>query len=448
MVTIHTQAAYDIVVAGGGPAGLSAAQVAAAQGLRVLLIEKHAEIGSPTRTSGGSFIADLVALGVPPHLYHPVHHCHVFGPSTRATFSYKESPRNNFPPLSGKAAMSLRPKTGSNCLTSPKHSIGCVVNVRSLYQYLAEQAVSSGAELRVQSQVLNLVRDGGAVRGVTVRDSAGKVTSISCALVIDATGFSSTLAVKAGIHASYRRAGVGAEYDLYAPHFPEDMAALAVGNGIAPAGYAWAFPYGNHRVRAGVGVLRPDVAADPADFLDDFIRSYEPLREAFIGASPIERHTGVIPGEGTTTRFVTDGLMTTGDSAGQASSLFGEGIRYAMYAGRVAGQVGARAVRQDCVSAAALAPYEHEWRRRFGRSHQLAYVVNRILYGSTDAEWDSAVRALQGCGSGQFARLLASDLSIGLGFRIAMRNPRALGTAAQLLMRARARNTRIAAVAR
>lgn len=416
-VTIHTQVAYDIVVAGGGPAGLSAAQVAAAQGLRVLLIEKHAEIGSPTRTSGGSFIADLVALGVPPHLYHPVRHCHVLGPSTRATFSYKRS-------------------------------IGCVVNVRALYQYLAEQAVSSGAELRVQSQVLNLVRDDGAVRGVTVRDSAGKVTSIPCALVIDATGFSSTLAVKAGIHAGYRRAGVGAEYDLYAPHFPEDMVVLAVGNGIAPAGYAWAFPYGNHRVRAGVGVLRPDVAADPADFLDDFIRSYEPLREAFTGASPIERHTGVIPGEGTTTRFVTDGLMTTGDSAGQASSLFGEGIRYAMYAGRAAGQVGARAVRQGCVSAAALAPYEHEWRRRFGRSHQLAYVVNRILYGSTDAEWDSAVRALQGCGSGQFARLLASDLSIGLGLRIAVHNPRALGTAAHLLMRARARNTRIAAVAR
>ncbi len=34
----------------------------------------------------------------------------------------KESPRNNFPPLSGKAAMSLRPKTGSNCLTSPKYA--------------------------------------------------------------------------------------------------------------------------------------------------------------------------------------------------------------------------------------------------------------------------------------------------------------------------------------
>lgn len=416
MIT-HAQAAYDIVVAGGGPAGLSAAQVAAAQGLRVLLVEKHAEIGSPTRTSGGSFIADLVALGVPPHLYHPVRHCHVFGPSTRARFSYKRS-------------------------------IGCVVNVRALYQYLAEQAVSSGAELRVQSQVLNLVRDGGAVRGVTVRDSAGKVTSISCALVIDATGFSSTLAVKASIHASYRRAGVGAEYDLYAPHFPEDMAALAVGNGIAPAGYAWAFPYGNHRVRAGVGVLRPDVAADPADFLDDFIRSYEPLREAFKGASPIERHTGVIPGEGTTTRFVADGLMTTGDSAGQASTLFGEGIRYAMYAGRAAGQVGARAVRQGCVSAVALAPYEHEWRRRFGRSHQLAYVVNRTLYGSTDAEWDSAIRALQGCGSGQFARVLASDLSIGLAVHIAVRNPRVLGTAASLLKSARARNARRSAVSR
>ena len=62
-----------------------------------------------------------------------------------------------------------------------------------------------------------------------------------------------------------------------------------------------------------------------------------------------------------------------------ATALFGEGIRFAIRAGRLAGEVGAAAVRRGDVSAPALAAYEAEWRRRVGWSHRLAYEVNKIL---------------------------------------------------------------------
>ena len=42
--------------------------------------------------------------------------------------------------------------------------------------------------------------------------------------------------------------------------------------GIAPAGYAWAFPRGETRVRVGVGVIQPDVAANPREL-------YAPLEQ-------------------------------------------------------------------------------------------------------------------------------------------------------------------------
>jgi len=149
---------YDIVVAGGGSAGLSAAQVATAQGLRVLIAEKHAEIeiGSLTRTSGGSFIADMVALGVPPHLYHPIRRCRVCGPSTDETF------------------------------TTSKPT-ACIINVRALYQYLAESAIAAGATLSPRTQVLDVDLTSGPPQVVTLRDHMGATKQVSCALVIDAT---------------------------------------------------------------------------------------------------------------------------------------------------------------------------------------------------------------------------------------------------------------------
>jgi digeranylgeranylglycerophospholipid reductase len=65
------QVPYDAIIAGGGPAGLSAAAALARRGCSALVLEQGHEIGSPIRTSGGSFISELTALGIPADLYHP-----------------------------------------------------------------------------------------------------------------------------------------------------------------------------------------------------------------------------------------------------------------------------------------------------------------------------------------------------------------------------------------
>src|SRR5260370_20905182 len=79
---------FDVVVVGGGPGGLSAAQSAAEKGARVLVLEQADEIGSPTRTSGGSFIKDLEQLGIPAHLYHPIQRCRFISQGNEPTFSF------------------------------------------------------------------------------------------------------------------------------------------------------------------------------------------------------------------------------------------------------------------------------------------------------------------------------------------------------------------------
>jgi len=64
-----------------------------------------------------------------------------------------------------------------------------------------------------------------------------------------------------GLDPGIRRFGVGAEYDLYAPHCDQSEVLLIAGSDFAPSGYAWVFPWGRHRVRVGVGIIHPIRAA-------------------------------------------------------------------------------------------------------------------------------------------------------------------------------------------
>src|SRR5437667_2856839 len=62
----------DVLIVGGGPAGLAAAEAAAKLNVRTVLLERQNEIGYPVHTSGGSWASDLKALGIPENLYHPI----------------------------------------------------------------------------------------------------------------------------------------------------------------------------------------------------------------------------------------------------------------------------------------------------------------------------------------------------------------------------------------
>jgi digeranylgeranylglycerophospholipid reductase len=370
----------DVIIAGSGPAGLSAAAVTARAGLSTLIIERNAAIGVPLRTSGGSWIDELDALGVPAEFYAPIGRIRVIGPNVEATFDY------------GKPKM-------------------CVLDVRPFYQWLAERALREGAELRLGVRVHSVLEAEGRVVGACMRAPDGTFCEIASRVVVDATGYPSALARRQGLHDGFAAFGVGAEFDLYAPQWDAREALLIIGRGIAPNGYAWLLPYGHGRVRLGVGVGRPQSDADPRALLDR-LRECVPALAALRGASPIETHAGVIPlAPPQAIPLSRAGLVVAGDAAAQASALIGEGIRYAMHAGRLAGEAIAAARAAGDLSDTALAHYPAAWRRR-ERNLRFAFEIYRRIVLFDDADWDREIEQLQCLTPDQFAQGLKGDFTL------------------------------------
>jgi len=382
----------DVLIVGGGPAGLAAAEAAAGRGVRTILLERQNEIGYPVHTSGGSWVSDMQALAIPENLYHPI---------TKVVFV---SPHREVPHYYNPA-------------------VACVMDVRGVYQHLAGRAIAAGAALRVRHTVEQTTVENGRVLGVIAKNHAGERISVYAAVTIDASGFSRHVGVRTEMGKAFHRYGYGAEYDMYAPDYPQDELFLIMGSQFAPRGYAWAFPRGNGRVRLGVGVLHPDCDDDARAYLDRMVRELPQLSHKFKGASPIEYHTGLFPSEGPLERFSRDGLLLAGDAGGHGSTLVGEGIRFAIYSGQMAGSVAAEAVKAGDISAAYLGRFDKKWRARFGRDMDISYMINRRIANYSDEQWDNALDLLRRLTPAQVAQALRGDFSAGLVMGVLARNP-------------------------
>jgi digeranylgeranylglycerophospholipid reductase len=201
-----------------------------------------------------------------------------------------------------------------------------------------------------------------------------------------------------------------------------------MGDAYAPNGYAWAFPHGDGRVRLGVGVIHPDNDADARVYLDRIMRDIPQLATRFEGASPLEYHTGLFPSEGPVERFSRDGLLLAGDAGGHGSTLVGEGIRFAIYSGQMAGEVAAEAIKANNTSAAYLERFDKRWRARFGRDMDISYMINKHIAKYSDAQWDGGLDLLRRMTPAQAAQLLRGDFTASLVMGILARNPSLFAT--------------------
>jgi digeranylgeranylglycerophospholipid reductase len=383
---------FDIAIVGGGPAGLSAACTAANAGAKVILLEKDEAIAHSIRTSGVTWIDAMKKLGIPGKYYNLVQNYRFVSPSNDVTIS------------------------GS----SPK---SCVLDVRGTYQHLAFLAAEAGAKIMVRSNVINVIKEGdGRIAGVKASTPKGDMI-VRSTLVIDASGFSSSVARKAGVTGEWKRYGIGAEYECYCDGVDSTTWILMVGQQYSDAGYAWVFPLSENRVRIGVGIGRPESSTDPLDGLHELMEKRPRPLDSMGKIQPVELHYGFIPNDGVRQNSVADGLVMVGDSAGQSNPLVLEGIRYAIEFGRLAGQVGAKSLARNS-DMESLMEYERAWKSKVESKIQSALRVQMRWIRLSDEDWDREIEILRDMTVDEFLDFIKADFTAGKMMKLALHHPK------------------------
>ena len=384
---------YDVLVVGGGPAGLSAAWGAAKKGLSVAVLERDEAIGQNVRTSGVTWIKEAKSFGIPPECYNEISNYAFYSP-------------NNYVIKKSETAQAG------------------VLDVRKTYQFLAYQAASAGADIFLRTSATDVIKnEKGKLAGVKATSLKEELV-FNSKLVIDASGFYSVVGRSLGIVLPWKRFGAGAEYEAYVDEVSPDTWYLMVGSQYSPAGYAWVFPLGKNKVRIGVGVGKPNSQADASKLLLELLEKRpKPLGD--LGRIvPVEFHYGLIPNEGLRESTIDDNLIMVGDSAGQANPLVLEGIRYAIEFGRAAGRIGGESVVTGDTSKESLKAYEETMKKAIGSKIAAAVKVQYRWLNLSDQEWDKELEIIDELSAEEFLDFIKADFGMTSMLKLAAHHPK------------------------
>jgi len=384
---------FDVIVVGGGPAGSSAARMVAENGCTVALIEKEKEIAETVRTSGVTWISDIKKFGIPEDCYNPV-----------KKFSFC-SPKNSV-------------------VIEDEVAKAAVLDVRKTYRFLAKRAESSGSQIFVGTNVLEVLQDSNGNCTGVIAKSDEKQIQFKGKVIIDASGFASVVSKELGYVKQWKKFGVGAEFEVKTEKLEYENWWLMVGQEYSPAGYAWIFPTSENTARIGVGIGKPDSDVDPTVRLNELIDNKAGPIKDLGQIEKIEFHYGLIPNEGLSRKTVYNNVILVGDSAGQANPLVLEGIRYAIRFGEVAGRIVADAIKNDNVNEAALMSYEKEWKKAIESKINSAVKVQNRWVGLSDEEWDKELSIIEELTADEFLDFIRADFGVSKMVKLATHHPK------------------------
>lgn len=346
---------YDVLVVGGGPAGLYAAYCLAKAGRSVAVFEEHPEIGSPMHCTGLVASESFTRFDLPQQANRAV--------LRRARF---HSP-------------------GGHVLSVASEKDETVVLDRSAFDRgLAEQALEAGADIFPGRRVEALRR---LRRSLVARtsNSGGEGRLVRGRLGILATGTSYGLHRGLGFQLPHRFV-YGAQVEV---EFEETSEVeVCFGNEVAPESFAWIVPF----TRQGVAMAKIGVLAsrDVAHFLARFLRS--PLVASRIRpgriCSYLRRPIPVRP----LSETVADRVLVIGDAAGLAKPTTGGGVYYSLLSAELAAAAVGEALEAGDGSARFLSRYQTAWRAALGSEIRTAALFRTFASQLSDAQIDETFR--------------------------------------------------------
>lgn len=315
-----TRDVYDVVVVGASFGGLSFASVAAALGLRVLVLERDAEIGGVVRTTGVLFNDVLDIIDVPARYL-----------------------------MNAIRRVQIQPPQHPAIEVSTRVSRFYMVDVPGMLRWMAQQAEERGATVRCGAMFLDATREPDGIMRVTVggtseandyengekENNTSKGDTAYARFIIGADGTRSKVARCMGLDQNTRYLA-GAEWLVENVPIDRETFYLIMDHELAPGYCLWLAP---HADIAALGVAGHPRAYNPTTSL----RAAQTLFQNTVDMSQmkvVERKAGVIPTGGRLRRVYRDDargrVLLLGDAAGLCGAATGGGIYPALLSGRLA----------------------------------------------------------------------------------------------------------------
>lgn len=351
---------YDIVVVGGGPAGAISARYAAMSGAKTLIIEEHRAAGSPVQCTGlvSNKTLDVCGIKPGPWVYQEVTGAHIFAPD------------------------------GSNISIGGEKVRAYVVDRKMFDRNLLKQAVAEGAEVMIGTKAVGL-HDTDGMKVLEVVRSGCKM-HIKAGVVLGADGVQGSIARWSGL-GQVQKMLSGVQIETVYGVADTDHVEVFVGSEV-PGFFAWVVPVSDTTARIGLCVDPARTQLSAYEHLMRFLTRNPRMMER-AGSGFSDMLVGCIP-LGPQSCTVGDGVLITGDAAGQVKPTSGGGVYMGALCARIAGEVAAKASLSGDTSRRALMQYDRLWRDAVGSELTVGMRIHKVFGRLDDEDFNELIRFL------------------------------------------------------
>lgn len=353
---------FDVIVVGGGPAGLSAAFVAAKAGLSVIVLERGDYCGAKN-VFGGIFFTNVIREMIPDFL------------KTAPVERNITKRRWSFLTPEGEIAGGYK----FNKFNKDNFNDSFTVLRAKFDKWFSEKVEEAGAMIITGTVVDDFIFENGKIKGVKARMENGDIYGD---IVIFADGVNSLLAKKLGLHKELQKEDtiVSVKEILALPKEKiEERFCLNGNEGVAYEYFGFAvkgaigsgFVYTNRdTISVGIGATIKSLLENklnPNDALEAF-KNHPAILPLIRGTEQLEYSAHLIPdgGYNKISKLYTDNVLVVGDAAGFVNaSLFHEGTNLAVMSGKLAGEVAVESKNKNDFSSKFLSLYEEKLKNSF-----------------------------------------------------------------------------------
>ncbi|MFX0141994.1 MAG: NAD(P)/FAD-dependent oxidoreductase [Candidatus Hodarchaeota archaeon] len=347
---------YDVLIIGGGPTGLSAANTTAKKDLTTLIIEEHPIIGHPLACGEGISANKLLSLENMPKMDKQLDEQILRLQQHESFVERVINAQRFFFGKQGVATAKLQTVT---------------INRPLFDQLMAKQAQDLGVEIHLGTQVISINRKEGSLVVNTTNGSYRAKIVIGCdgpsAHSVKMIGLDPPTEYVQGVE--YKIPGVLTDaLDFYFDFQQfKDMH------------YGWVFPKKNH---TNIGVV-VNPASKPMEVLNQFL-SHLGLNN-FDEEDILAKIAGIIPASGPIQKNYCERYMAAGDAAGLTNTIFYGGIAIGIHSGMLAGQTAIEAHEIEQFDDQKMSEY-HEKLRVFPYMDPIIQSAHEVLYKKFSAK--------------------------------------------------------------